>query len=326
MKSLLRTARGLKSMVTLVRDPNRLNDVFVISESLQKPVFLQRMVDHVKKIDEVYPAEALATRPRVGQIDLDELLAYPEGTVGHEFAAHMRANGLDPSALPTAQATDEKSFLYAHLYETHDIWHTITGFHTDVAGELGLQAFYLAQLPTRLAGILLSGGLINMMMYNFDDRDRRMTAIAKGWTMGKNARPLFGIDWRLLWGETLADVRARYLVDPVLASLLLLWSSRRSSPASERAAATGTRRHRRAAATPRPRPRPPARPRAPLRLRAAPPRPTRRSGRSSPPAARAAMDRAGRAMGRSPRRSRRIRAITPRPPGRRRPPTTPSPR
>ncbi len=218
MKSLLRTARGLKSMVTLIRDPNRLNDVFTIAETLQKPALLQRMVDHVKAIDETYPSEALQARPRVGKLDLDELFAYPEGTLGHAFAAHMKVNRLDPSALPTAQAEDEKSYLYAHLYETHDIWHAVTGFPTDVAGELGLQAFYLAQLPTRLAGILLSGGLINMMMYNFEDRDRRMTAIAKGWTMGKAARPLFGVDWRQLWGEKIGDVRARYLVDPVTSS------------------------------------------------------------------------------------------------------------
>jgi ubiquinone biosynthesis protein Coq4 len=202
-------------MYTLVRDPNRLNDVFVISESLQKPELLQRMVDHVKAEGERYPGEALQTRPRLGKLDLDELAAYPAGTLGHEFAAHMKANGLDPSALPIEAAGDEKSFVYAHLYETHDIWHTVTGFHTDVAGELGLQAFYLAQLPTRLAGILLSGGLINMMMWNFEDRDRRMTAIARGWTMGKNARPLFGIDWRSLWSERLSDVQARYRVDPV---------------------------------------------------------------------------------------------------------------
>ena len=216
MNSLLRTARGLKSMVTLVRDPNRLNDVFVIADTLQKPALLQRMVDHVKTVGETYPADALRTRPRVGKIDLAELSAYPAGTLGHEFAAHMTANGLDPSALPNEQADSETSFLYAHLYETHDIWHTITGFPTDVAGELGLQAFYLAQLPTRLAGILLSGGLINMMMYNFEDRDRRMTAIAKGWTMGKAARPLFGVDWRAIWSERLADVRARYRVEPAL--------------------------------------------------------------------------------------------------------------
>ena len=205
-------------MYTLVRDPNRLNDVFVIAESLQKPVFLQRMVDHVKSVDEAYPALALQTRPRLGALDVDVLLAHPEGTLGHEFAAHMKTNRLDPRALPTAPAEDEKSYVFAHLYETHDIWHTITGFSTDVAGELGLQAFYLAQLPTRLAGILLSGGLINMMMYNFHDRDRRMTAIASGWMMGKNARPLFGVDWREMWGEQLSDVRARYLVDPVSAS------------------------------------------------------------------------------------------------------------
>ena len=54
-----------------------------------------------------------------------------------------------------------------------------------------------------------------MMMWNFEDRDRRMTAIAKGWTMGKHARPLFGIDWRSLWGEELSAIQARYRVEPV---------------------------------------------------------------------------------------------------------------
>ena len=42
-----------------------------------------------------------------------------------------------------------------------------------------------------------------------------MTAISRGWTMGKNARPLFGIDWRSLWSEPLAEVQARYRVDPI---------------------------------------------------------------------------------------------------------------
>ena len=200
-------------MYTLVKDPNRLNDVFVISDSMMKPHLLQKIIDHIK--DDPQAAAALRDRPRIGKLDLDALHAYPKGTLGHEFAAHMKANNLDPSAIPTEPAEDERAFVHAHLYETHDVWHAVTGFHTDVAGELGLQAFYFAQIPSRLAGTLLTGGLINMMLWNFDDRERRVEAIARGWTMGRKAKLLLGVRWNELWNEDLGELRARFGVDAV---------------------------------------------------------------------------------------------------------------
>jgi ubiquinone biosynthesis protein Coq4 len=84
-----------------------------------------------------------------------------------------------------------------------------------VAGELGLQAIYLAQLPSRLAGTLITGGLVNMMFFNFNDRDARLSEISRGWVMGKNARPLFGARWAEMLDEPLVEVRRRYrIVDP----------------------------------------------------------------------------------------------------------------
>src|SRR5262245_11663447 len=64
-----------------------------------------------------------AARARVGKIDLDALAALPAETLGHEFAVHMPANRLDPEALPTRAAHSDAQYLWAHRYETHDIWH-----------------------------------------------------------------------------------------------------------------------------------------------------------------------------------------------------------
>jgi ubiquinone biosynthesis protein Coq4 len=34
-----------------------------------------------------------------------------------------------------------------------------------------------------------------------------MDALAKGWTLGKRAKPLFGIQWNSLWEKPLEDIR-----------------------------------------------------------------------------------------------------------------------
>lgn len=137
--------------------------------------------------------------------------------LGFEQRDHLRhvplGAGLDPAALPSLRADDGHAYVRAHLYETHDVWHVLTGFATDVAGELGLQAFYVAQLPGRLAPALVAGGLVNMILFDFGARDARMRAIVRGWLLGKRARPLFGGRWAELWEEPLDEVRRRYGLD-----------------------------------------------------------------------------------------------------------------
>lgn len=154
-------------------------------------------------------ARALQEKPRLGKIDLETLGKLPEGTLGHEYARFMRRHGLDPASLPLKPVESDATFVEAHLRETHDLWHVVTGFEPNVAGELGLQAFYLAQFPNRVALAILSAGLMNTLLYAFDDSVARMTQIARGWLLGRQARPLFGTHWKELWATPIAEVRAR---------------------------------------------------------------------------------------------------------------------
>ena len=118
----------------------------------------------------------------------------------------MEENNLDWEALivPEDDGT-EGGWFFAHMRETHDIWHVATGFGTDVAGELGLQAFYLAQLKAPLSTLLLSVGMLNTFLYAMDDRDWRMRNIVRGWLMGKEG-PLLR---RLRLGRPLGHPSAR---------------------------------------------------------------------------------------------------------------------
>jgi ubiquinone biosynthesis protein Coq4 len=201
-------ARAAWSFVRLVRDPNRLDEVFHLSDRLSRahPEVLAIMANHVRRTPE--GAEALRARPRLGKVDLEALAALPEGSLGRAFAEFLRARNLDPADIPTLPGEDEVGYVRAHLYETHDLWHVLTGFETDVAGELGLQAFYAAQLPGRLPIALLAMGMLNTFIYADGDRDPRLTAIGRGYALGKRAKPLFGVDWAARWAAPLSEVRA----------------------------------------------------------------------------------------------------------------------
>jgi hypothetical protein len=41
-----------------------------------------------------------------------------------------------------------------------------------------------------------------------------MTQIARGWLLGRQARPLFGTDWKQLWATPLSEVRTRLGLEP----------------------------------------------------------------------------------------------------------------
>lgn len=201
----LRAAKTLYTLAVLVRDPNQLQKVFDMADALSTPKLLGPMVAALSR--EPRCAKAFAERPRL-RIDLAELRRLPEGTLGREFAEHMIANGLDPSALPALPSTDDHTYLRAHLYETHDVWHAVTGFHTDWPAEIGLQAFYLAQIPGPLSAALVAVGCLRLAAYDMSSREQVMSAIVRGWSMGRRALPFFGVRWNELWSTPLAEVRA----------------------------------------------------------------------------------------------------------------------
>ena len=206
MRRMAGTAKALMHAVRLIKDPTRLDEVFGIIDSVSRPDIV---LDVARKGAET-PEGARAIRdwPRV-DIDLPALVKLPPGTLGREFADHMRRNNLDPADIPVKPVTSELEFVEAHLRETHDILHVVTGFNTDVPGELGLQAFYLAQLPVRLPVILIGGGMFRLMFYEFSLHERIMDSITQGWTLGRQARPFFGLPWNDLWDKPLSEVRAR---------------------------------------------------------------------------------------------------------------------
>lgn len=213
MKQYWHWARALIAYTRVVRNTKRLDEVlqfinsFLAAQGNKTLPLLQTFRDTTEG------ARALRDRPRIGRLDLDQLATLPPGTLGHELASHMRKHGLDPSALPVQEAHSDEEYALAHLHETHDVWHVVTGLGVDDEGEQAIQAFYLAQSPSRVAVAILSMGFANTLLYALDQYLVRTNGIVRAWFLGRRAQNLLGVDWKTLWSTPLAEVRARYDID-----------------------------------------------------------------------------------------------------------------
>ncbi len=204
--------KGVRGFWSLVKDLHRTEEVFEVVSGVHDPKFLAPVVAHFKS--DALGAAAFETRPRIGKIDLQALRKLPIATLGREYADHMLALGLSPDFHPAYAIKDEYDYMRMHLYETHDLWHVLTGFDTSEAGELGLQAFYSAQFPQGpIPPILMAAGLLNAVLFSRGTTTERMDAIVLGYQLGKRARPLFGLDFSKEWGTTLTELRARFGID-----------------------------------------------------------------------------------------------------------------
>ena len=202
----IKTVRILTSFWRLSQDPNRLDEVFAIGDSGSNLAIMEEVKAFVCR--DPQGKRAFETGVRVGTIDLAALRTLPAGTLGRVFADHLIDNNLDPASIPVPSfPAGDVRYVKTHLRETHDIWHVATGFNTDVAGEIGLQAFYLAQLPSRLSAVLISMAFLHLATKNIGARDAIMTEVMRGWALGKRAKPFFGFAWAEHWATPLAEVR-----------------------------------------------------------------------------------------------------------------------
>jgi ubiquinone biosynthesis protein COQ4 len=93
------------------------------------------------------------------------------------------------------------------IRQTHDIWHVMTGFGTDLAGETGLQAFSFAQTQSPLSVALLAGSIVSTLKSS-SSLTPIVESMQQGWQMGENAHSLLAQKWEENWEKPLSEWRA----------------------------------------------------------------------------------------------------------------------
>jgi ubiquinone biosynthesis protein Coq4 len=147
------------------------------------------------------------------QAPWNELKRLPTGTLGYEFYSFMNKPEVTPiDQLPESKVeiTPEIDYIRRRIRLIHDIHHVLTGHPSDELGEMGISAFYVAQIWSPLNAVLLAVGLIKCTIKCPGRMHELMDVIVEGYAMGKKAELLFGQKYEEVWDVPVVELRRRY--------------------------------------------------------------------------------------------------------------------
>jgi ubiquinone biosynthesis protein COQ4 len=200
---------ALRALVELAKDPDDLPKVFKILESLPGRS-LERLLARMR--DSETGRRLLAAQPELAArlSDRAALAALPAGTLGRAYLevterAKITSQGIVAASMAertTPLRTGEVRFVGERMRDTHDLWHVVTGYGTDVLGELALLAFTYAQAPHPGIGLIV--GLAYLQ------REPSVNALIRdAHRRGKRAAWLPAVAWEELLDRPLEAVRSQ---------------------------------------------------------------------------------------------------------------------
>lgn len=155
----------------------------------------------------------LADKPSLSasELSVEALEKLPPGTFGHAFARYYREKGLQPIETLTPPKNDAE-YLAKRLRETHDFIHLMTGYDTDVMGEMEVQAFSLGNLHLRTSLIILlnTAREVSQHIPDFDAAVyvRRLWAAFR---RGADSRQFASFRWEDHWATPVALMREQLI-------------------------------------------------------------------------------------------------------------------
>jgi len=145
---------------------------------------------------------------------VDDLLSLGPSTLGGLYARHMKARGLRPDFYDNVAPRHKLHYLRLRMRQTHDIWHTLTGFDTQPAGEVGLQGFYFAQFTNGQSALIFAGAILkSILARRYGELEAFVDAFCRGYRNGRRAKPLLSVKWEQLWQEPVAELRRRLAIE-----------------------------------------------------------------------------------------------------------------
>jgi ubiquinone biosynthesis protein COQ4 len=215
----LQPLRALRAFAKLVEDKEDTSQVFEIIQalsgsSLRKNYY--RMLRTAKGGAQAYAHIELAP-----YFDDETWLAqFREGTVGAAYRAFraerdLTVEGLAMEAMKVndgVEAPHPIAWMARRLRDTHDLWHTLTGYGTDALGEACLLGFTNGQVPNGGVAFIAVGAANEFR--KIGQPYPYVRAIWEGYRLGKKAARLIDEDYLSLLAEPLEDARRRLRLEP----------------------------------------------------------------------------------------------------------------
>jgi ubiquinone biosynthesis protein COQ4 len=205
----LKTVRGF---IALTNNPSQTEAVFDMADGLRQSGLYKQFIEFVSSQPAV--AQIIQERYFSPTPDLEDMLNYPQDSLGYHYAMEMKRTGLQPDFYRKLDVKDDYSYIAMRMRQTHDIWHIITGFGTDLGGEVGLQAFTLAQTRSPLSIGIMTAALVSVMKSSISLHPL-IEKMQQGWQMGDIAQSFLAQKWEEDWKKPLHDWRADLKVKSV---------------------------------------------------------------------------------------------------------------
>jgi ubiquinone biosynthesis protein COQ4 len=210
---LRRTLEAARALVAVLKDPEDTKQVFRLVEAMSRDV---GTATRARMERSRAGARLLAERPELLALlrNTSYLETLPAGSLGAAYLAFLRPVGLTADGLVQAsedgarQRPGPDGYVQRRMRDSHDLWHTVTGYGSDLVGEGAVLAFTYAQTFDRGIGLLVAAGLLRAR--DPDVRRVLVDALARG----LRAAWLPGVRWEELLPLPLDEVRARLRLGP----------------------------------------------------------------------------------------------------------------
>ncbi len=211
--------RAWRALRELTRDPERTDRVFELIQALGGDSGER---NYQRFLGEPEGRALLDERPSLYRAlcDLDHLETLPDESFGRAYAAFMRAGGLEAQGLvdaseevrdPEEDVDPERRWYFDRLRDMHDLWHVLTGYGRDIAGEAANLAFSYGQVRTRgIGAIVLSAAWLGPKSVDL----HWQRYLFRAWRRGCRAVPLSRVRYEALLEQPLADVRRQLRIEP----------------------------------------------------------------------------------------------------------------
>ena len=213
--------RAWNALRALIADPQRTDQVFEITDALAGHSFeraFQRFRQHPDG------RRLLVERPSLlaTLADRAALCALPAGSFGRAYVEFMEAGKLTAEGLVEADRMAERhsqqlptdadrQFFGERLRDMHDLWHVLTGYGMDEAGEAANLAFTQAQIPNKGIALILAAAAV------IGPKDLACSwqrYLFQAWRRGRRAVLLTVVAYERLLAQPLQEVRLRLQIQP----------------------------------------------------------------------------------------------------------------
>ncbi len=205
----IRLGEAMRAIKALIRDPEDTAQVFRIIEALSgKNAY--RNIARLRRSAE--GRALLRDKPDILALltDRASLEALPENSLGRAYLRFLDSEGITVEGLYQASVDGrglqddvppDVDFVRNRLRDTHDLWHTVTGYQGDIIGEASLLAFNFAQI------LNLGIGFITTVAFLRDPDGELRREVLRGLYRGVRARWLLAVRWEDMLALPLDEVR-----------------------------------------------------------------------------------------------------------------------